>query len=59
MRCVRPVDCGHMFTNIRCFKIYDWIKDSVVYDIMPVDQVFCNRLKDGSGRDSGTKEDKV
>lgn len=32
------------------------IKDSVVHDIMLTDQVFCNPLEDGSGRDTVNKE---
>lgn len=57
MRCIRPVDCGLMLIGILCYKMDLLIKDSVVHDIMPVDQIFCNPLKDGSGRDTVSKED--
>lgn len=32
------------------------IKDSVIHDIMLTDQVFCNPLEYGSGRDTVNKE---
>lgn len=57
MRCVRPVDCGRMLTGILCYKMDLLIKDSVVHDIMPMDQILCNPLSDDSGRDTVSKED--
>lgn len=58
MKCLRPVDCGYMFIDILCFKVYHLIRDSVVHDMIPVDQVFCNLLKCSSRRGPVSKEDR-